>query len=726
MNRRAWLAALVLASACDRVLGLGAITPPYVSSGGAGTLAAGGGHTCFIDMHGNLWCWGENDAGQLGVGATVPELDMPTQVPDSVWTAVSAYANHTCGLQTDHTLWCWGGNDDGELATGDQMPRTMPAQVAGTWQTVATGRYHTCAIDDRDALWCWGFDGDGELGDGGSTMQTSPVQVADSVAAVTAGTNHTCAIHRDGTLACWGRNSNAQLGTGSTTSSSTPVTVGSETWSAVAAGRLHTCGITASHHLRCWGTSVSGQLGNPNTSGAAVPTPVLIGGADLATWTAVASDEDHTCAWDAQGTAYCFGDSSHGELLVAGVAANVTPLAFPGAWSALAVGVHHVCGLAGDGTVQCAGGDGWGQLGDSPPATLAPPAGSGTWGTVFAGGGETCALDPTSHASCGGSNYYGQLGDGTRTSRAILMPVMEPGTWSQFAVGEVHACGISNSQLYCWGDNEADQLGIGPSGPVFAPTLVTLPAQSKGVIGSYHTCEIDSNNQLYCWGSNARGELGDGTTTTRDTPGAPVGGTATWLQVATGIEFTCALDSKGLAWCWGDNSLGQLGKAVGAMSAAPVPLGATQYMRIFVGGHHACALDTSNQAWCWGYNGEGQLGTGATAGYLAVPTLISTQRWYTMQLGELHTCALDNSGTRKLWCWGDDRRGQLGLGNPMRSSVLRPTEVGTDTWDFLAAGAFHTCGLRAGALACWGSDDDGQLLDGAGWKPQLVTVPVGP
>lgn len=96
--------------------------PPVVAvahaapGGGPWNSVTGGDeHTCGVRADHTLWCWGDNEAGGLGVGDLVDRV-VPTQVgTDANWASVSAGFFHTCGTRTDHSLWCWGGNLFGQL-----------------------------------------------------------------------------------------------------------------------------------------------------------------------------------------------------------------------------------------------------------------------------------------------------------------------------------------------------------------------------------------------------------------------------------------------------------------------------------------------------------------------------------------------------------------------------------------------------------------------------------
>src|SRR5437588_6005884 len=68
------LVALAALCGCDKLLDLQSVPEPFVAASGTSTVAAGTGHTCWLDSHGALWCWGENDIGQVGNGTTQPDV----------------------------------------------------------------------------------------------------------------------------------------------------------------------------------------------------------------------------------------------------------------------------------------------------------------------------------------------------------------------------------------------------------------------------------------------------------------------------------------------------------------------------------------------------------------------------------------------------------------------------------------------------------------------------
>jgi alpha-tubulin suppressor-like RCC1 family protein len=107
--------------------GLGAVTQVY----------AGGAHTCAQRVDGSLWCWGSNRFGQLGTGDTKGRV-LPEQIaPDVLGNSVSAVYTggaHTCAVKVDGSVWCWGNNQYGQLGVDVGPLATSPVQVRGPCQ----------------------------------------------------------------------------------------------------------------------------------------------------------------------------------------------------------------------------------------------------------------------------------------------------------------------------------------------------------------------------------------------------------------------------------------------------------------------------------------------------------------------------------------------------------------------------------------------------------------
>ncbi|MDZ7779913.1 MAG: Ig-like domain-containing protein [Gemmatimonadota bacterium] len=340
-------------------------------------VAVGGSHTCAVTQGGEIYCWGDNDSGQLGT-SSVDATAVPVRVEANLnFGTVTAGRSHTCATLralTVQTPYCWGWNEFGQLGVGDREDRAVPTAVDGPAMTrVSAGTDHTCGLNS-DGVYCWGSNSTGQLGQPGTfeASQVSPRQtIGGGFQAVAGGDLHSCAVDTDGTAYCWGHNDAGQLGDGSHTTATSPVTVddsgGAVVFETITAGVTQTCGTFPGEDIVfCWGANNGGQLGTGDMTSST--TPRLTVGPDLV---AVDAGSGYTCGISNASEAMCWG--ANGPWLGLGesaYAANVlSPTAVPvdGTFTAIeashAAGTH-TCALTTDGTVYCWGTGRAGELGN--------------------------------------------------------------------------------------------------------------------------------------------------------------------------------------------------------------------------------------------------------------------------------------------------------------------------------------------------------------------------
>ena len=299
------------------------------------------------------------------------------------------------------------------------------------------------------------------------------------------------------------------------------------------------------------------------------------------------------------------------------------------------------------------------------------------------------------------------------------------GKFTLVTAGDLHTCGLTSvGATYCWGSGWYGQLGIGGGveGNALGPALVIGAAVFSHVSGGYlHNCAVTSTGQAQCWGLDSYGALGNSSGVEpctygdlcRGTPLATTGA-ITFVRVSAGDRYTCGIDGSGTAYCWGANTLGELG--IGSIDqnshAAPEQVaGALSFDAITTGGGQTCAL-SSDRAYCWGYNAQGQLGLGVVGGTHTAPdSLAGGHRFLALTAGRYHTCGIATDSTA--YCWGVNDTGQLGTGST-GAAASSPVAVTTGLkFVALAAGADHTCGIATDSLSyCWGANSGGQLGDG--------------
>ncbi|MBU1070159.1 RCC1 repeat-containing protein, partial [Myxococcota bacterium] len=170
---------------------------------------------------------------------------------------------------------------------------------------------------------------------------------------------------------------------------------------------------------------------------------------------------------------------------------------------------------------------------------------------------------------------------------------------------------------------------------------------------------------------------------------------------------------------------GQLGDDTTVDRSSPVQVsGLTNVFDVAAGGNHTCAIDTGGGTWCWGQAGNGQTGDGAPFGNRLIPVQPDwSQTAVAIATGYQHTCAITVNGA--VYCWGENSSGQCGSGST--SDRSRPNLVnGVSNAVAITAGDSHTCVLLStGIIRCWGLNNYGQLGDGT-TTMRLLPVEVLP
>lgn len=643
------------------------LTPAAVVgyTGTVTAVAAASGHGCAV-VSGAAYCWGANNLNQLGNGSTTGS-NSATPVDVSVNSAlhgktvvdIDAGSSTTCALTSDGMAACWGEGLSGAVGNGQNTVTPIPSAVTGAVSgknlvSLRMQANRACVLDDTGAAYCWGS----SAGDGSGGTRTSSVAIStisttllynktltgiglgDSIqSCATAGTE----------LYCWGINTYGQLGNNTNVTSYAPVQVkfnhsfngnsyrfyenadsatpgaplaaadvpatlsssnqafrlrtGIKTYAAmgsVASGTNHTCALS-NNKVYCWGAGNLGQLGNGGTADSMVPVAVTMSGAlSGKIVSAVAAGGDTTCVI-ASGQAYCWGAGADGRLGNSDNSNSLVPVAVTTSGvlnnktiNSISVGGAHACVIANDGLPFCWGLGTSGQLGNS---------------------GITSSNVPEAVTMTGLSSLTGRKG-------------------ISISAGGNFTCLVAdNKTAHCWGEGSLGQLGSSISSSSY-PKAVNTTGDLSGKSVSYvsagmsHACVVTLDNLAFCWGGNFSGQLGNGGTSTSTVPVAvdtsvALNGKAI-KTVTAGVASSCAVDTAGKAYCWGDNTEGQLGDNSSlTQSATPVAVYAGDALNgkvvqtVESGDSHICTVTKSEQVYCWGKNDKGQIGNNSTTGALA-------------------------------------------------------------------------------------------------------------
>jgi alpha-tubulin suppressor-like RCC1 family protein len=705
-------------------------------------VQVGARHACALTDAGEIYCWGANDAGQLGLGDSIVRSEYPQRVDDGggAWTAMSVGGEHTCGLRGG-AIWCWGQNNSSQVLamSGGTVP--VPTLVPGAppLDKIAAGGRHTCGIG-AGALWCWG---DATV-NGTLMVTTVPTRV--------------------GTL---------------------------DDWTSISAGSINSCGISASQGVICWGVNGAGECGSPQ-AGPVLPTPVAFPNPKLVT-----TGGTGTCAIDTAGALTCWGFNYDLQIDPTGpLHAPPTRIGTDSDWSAIAVGADVICGVRG-GRAMCWGTEDIGGLGDGVWARFLLPFSSatdiGAADAVAIAGIPTCCgpayetacLRVGGAIECFGDNSEGQLGIGGHTLEKLAIAIVAPAghSWQHVVSGRYHTCGVvEDGSAYCWGANEAGQVDVvAPRGsmvpcdshPCDRPIPMAAPTAVSGqvIAGDEYTCGF-AGSSIACWGANDIGQLGASSPIRPAMPTSPSG---TWMgPLVGGDEGACAIPAAGSIACWGDvgqtnpnkpnplviagveahdftsggfassgacmargtdharvcwgaNDQWQLGDGTQVGNATPRAFDIGVYQMIAQAGYHGCGVTTGGGVMCWGNGSFGEVAQ--ASGIAMVPTAVNSMS------GALASCtyvAVAPRGSCAIcggvpWCWGNNDTSQLGraLGDPTPNYVAAPVVVPAGhNFVEVALGSERSCALDdAHELYCWGNGKHGEL--GNGGYAVNIPVPIG-
>ncbi|RYZ91034.1 MAG: hypothetical protein EOP04_01945 [Proteobacteria bacterium] len=270
---------------------------PVAVSGLTGVLqlASGANHSCASTMvnSGNyLKCWGSNAYKQLA-SATLASSNVPlsyyhgasqnSSTPNILSIALGE--NHSCMITTftNNNASCWGRNDYGQVGNGASANLSEPYIITGNYRSISLGSLSTCSVMNDSSLKCWG--NTSLLSAGGTTYRVpTSVSSLSSVNSISLGVGHGCAVYNGTSLACWGHNYYGQNSApGASSNGIYPIR--NEGWgdpvklnyfsdvSSVTAGYEHTCVNFSDSSTRCFGNNEFGQLGTPAPFGKISSNP---------------------------------------------------------------------------------------------------------------------------------------------------------------------------------------------------------------------------------------------------------------------------------------------------------------------------------------------------------------------------------------------------------------------------------------------------------------------
>jgi alpha-tubulin suppressor-like RCC1 family protein len=247
---------------------------------------------------------------------------------------------------------------------------------------------------------------------------------------------------------------------------------------------------------------------------------------------------------------------------------------------------------------------------------------------------------------------------------------------------------------------------------VLAIASVTADAETSISAGDDHTCILKSDGKAYCWGDNSVGQLGNGSTESSMTPVAVSGG-HNFESISVGWDHTCGVTDANDAYCWGRGRYGRLGNGSSENSMIPLAVsGGLSFESVNSGLAHTCGITTDGDAFCWGRGEDGILGHNSVASSLVPVPVSGGLTFGSINAGSATTCGISTNGDA--YCWGASDFGNLlGQGEDERDRKITPGLV-AGKFNFrpnsVSVGLDHVCAIStADKAVCWGRGRYGKL-----------------
>jgi len=353
----------------------------------------------------------------------------------------------------------------------------------------------------------------------------------------------------------------------------------------------------------------------------------------------ITAKQNHACALDQTGKAYCWGVNTHGQLGVGDSSHRPVPTAVAGnlTFTTISAGAQHTCAVTTDGTAYCWGSNAWGRLGTGDTESHDTPVRVDTdlkFIQISAGIDHTCGITTDKAAYCWGRGNFAKLGNGQAGARYEELRPVRVATSVQFAsisTGREHTCAVAvDGKGYCWGNDANGRAGVGVGARV--DEVTELPGGRRYVAidaGTTYSCALTTDGEIYCFGINRSGMQGhglkeNGEPLAQTTPTRPVAGGHTWKTMSASHAHTCGITNNGELYCWGNAGHGRLGigTAPGIVEVPTKVSTSETFAQVAVGWTFSCGITTSNAVYCWGDGADGRLGNGA-AGIQPAPVPVS-------------------------------------------------------------------------------------------------------
>lgn len=252
------------------------------------SMACGQDHCLAVSASGHVFSWGAGEDGQLGQSQRLSNSHRPSKVPIPLPIPIIQVAcgnSHSLALTQGGDVFSWGLNSHGQLGLGKEVPvqytPVIICALTGVAVTqIAAGGTHSLFLTLADLVYCCGANKCGQLGvnrvdeKGRFNICVVPALRPLNVFFISCGESHSAVLTKDGKVYTFGDGSRGQLGHGTSANEVKPKLVAGVDGPAsqIACGRHHTLVLGSSGQLWAFGSGAKGQIGNGHMDGSLTPT----------------------------------------------------------------------------------------------------------------------------------------------------------------------------------------------------------------------------------------------------------------------------------------------------------------------------------------------------------------------------------------------------------------------------------------------------------------------
>ncbi|XP_051176119.1 probable E3 ubiquitin-protein ligase HERC4 isoform X2 [Leptopilina boulardi] len=308
-------------------------------------IACGENYTIVITRDGQMYSCGNNDFGQLGHEKDRKKrLELIPELETFAFKKVACGAYHSLVINEWGQVFCWGCNTEGQLgldssSIAERIPRMLKALATRIVVQIACGLKHALALTNNGELYSWGSNKEGQLGIGSHIKKELKPKLISSLAGIpiafiACGGYHSIVVSKSGAIFGWGKNNFGQLGLNDTQGRNLPSqlrTLRNSKVRYVSCGEEFSVFLTMDGGVFTCGAGMYGQLGHGSYSNEILPRQVaeLMG----SVVTQVVCGRKHTLAFVSRGgRAYSWGLGGAGQLGIRVAKSVTTPQVVLGPW----------------------------------------------------------------------------------------------------------------------------------------------------------------------------------------------------------------------------------------------------------------------------------------------------------------------------------------------------------------------------------------------------------